>query len=433
MKTKKGKAVSERKPLGLYVHIPFCVKKCAYCSFLSFPAGESEREAYTDTLCKEIRAYEEISDDYLVESIYFGGGTPSILKIDQLSRILDAIKSTFLIRGINEPEETEKKKKKNKKEKESFLPVPETPEERVDRVRNKTLAEVTIEVNPKTVTGETLRELYELSFNRLSIGLQSANQEELSMLSRIHTAAEFEETFHAAREAGFRNISVDLMAGLPEQTEEKLKKSLSFVERLNPEHISVYDLQIEEGTEFFDRFGENGPEKQKLPDEELDRTLYHQTESELLKNGYLRYEISNYAKLGFESRHNSSYWIGTEYLGFGLGASSLLTNARFHNSENLQKYMEADGEIYEIREDIERLTEKERIEEFMFLGLRMCRGVEKEEFRRRFQKELETVYGDVLKKLFSLQVLAEADGRIFLTKRGLDVSNTVFVEFIKDE
>ncbi len=435
---RKKEAVRKR-PLGLYIHIPFCVKKCAYCDFLSFASDDATKEQYVTALCEEIKANKENAEEYTVETIYFGGGTPSVLSVEQIEKIFRTILETFSVRGF-EAEKPEKKEKKDKK-KSRFgkkhqiedTESKETPEMRLQRVMNGELAEVTIEVNPGTADVEKFAALYELGFNRLSMGLQSAVSSELECLGRIHTKEQFAECVKAAREAGFRNISGDLMSGLPGQTEETLTESIRFLLAQQPEHISVYSLQIEDGTEFAKRYGEDGPEKSKLPDEDADRAMYELTGKLLEEAGYTRYEISNYAKPGFESRHNSSYWVGTEYLGMGLGASSLMSNARFHNTTDMEEYIAGATDPFSLREDMERLVQKELMEEFMFLGLRMCRGIEKAEFKRRFKCEIETIYGDVMKRLVSQGVLAEAEGRVYLTPRGIDVSNVVLAEFLLDE
>ena len=431
----KKKEITEKRPLGLYIHIPFCVKKCAYCDFLSFPSDETTKERYVNALCEEIRANKENAEEYMVETIYFGGGTPSVLTVEQISKIFTAITESFEVRGFapEKPEKKEKKKSRFGKKKAEEPEQTEAPEDRLQRVLAGELAEVTIEVNPGTADAEKFVALYELGFNRLSMGLQSAITEELKCLGRIHTKEQFAECVKEAREAGFRNISGDLMSGLPNQTEETLTESIRFLLAQQPEHISVYSLQIEEGTEFHKRYGEDGPEKALLPDEDADRKMYELTGKLLEEAGYTRYEISNYAKEGFESRHNSSYWTGREYLGVGLGASSLMSNARFHNTTEMEEYDAGAADPFSIREDMERLVQKELMEEFMFLGLRMCRGIEKAEFKRRFKCEIETIYGDVMKRLVSQGVLAEAEGRVFLTPRGIDVSNVVLAEFLLDE
>lgn len=430
----KGKEETVKRPLGIYIHIPFCVKKCAYCDFLSFPSEEEIRERYVAALCREIRANAENAKEYLVETVYFGGGTPSVLTTEQIGRIFTAVLETFCVKGFERAKSAKKKGFFGKKKAaDADVSAPETPEERAGRVKDGTLAEVTIEVNPGTAEKEKLAALYEIGFNRLSIGLQSAVPEELQSLGRIHTKEKFSDCMTAAREAGFRNISADLMSGLPGQTVASLTESIRFLLEKRPEHISVYSLQIEEGTPFYERYGEGGVKREELPDEESERRMYELTGELLAEAGYERYEISNYAKTGYESRHNSGYWIGTEYLGLGLGASSLMSNARFHNTEVMEEYLANAEEPLLLRSEVERLVEKEQMEEFMFLGLRMCRGIEKAEFRRRFGCEVETVYGDVIKRLKAQGVLAEADGRVFLTNRGIDVSNTVLAEFLLDE
>ncbi len=434
----KKKEAAEKRPLGVYIHIPFCVKKCAYCDFLSFASDEATKEQYVNALCEEIKANKENVEEYTVETIYFGGGTPSVLSVEQIGKIFRTVLDTFSVRGFEDEKPGKKEKKEKKKsrfgKKNAEEPErTETPEMRLQRVMNGELAEVTIEVNPGTADKEKFVALYELGFNRLSMGLQSAVSSELECLGRIHTKEQFAECVKVAREAGFRNISGDLMSGLPEQTEETLTESIRFLLEQQPEHISVYSLQLEGGTEFAKRYGEEGPENAKLPDEDTDRRMYELTGKLLEEAGYNRYEISNYAKVGFESRHNSSYWTGREYLGVGLGASSLMSNARFHNTTDMEEYIAGVADPFSLREDMERLVQQEQMEEFMFLGLRMCKGIEKAEFKRRFKCDIETIYGDVMKRLVTQGVLAESEGRVYLTPRGIDVSNAVLAEFLLDE
>ena len=431
----KKKEIAEKRPLGLYIHIPFCIKKCAYCDFLSFPSDEATKERYVNALCEEIRANKGSEEEYTVETIYFGGGTPSVLSVEQIGKIIGTILETFSVRGFEDEKAGKKEKKKLRlgKKKAEEPEQTETPEERLQRVLAGELAEVTIEVNPGTADAEKFAALYELGFNRLSMGLQSASEEELARLGRIHTREQFSDCVRVARAAGFRNISGDLMSGLPGQTEKTLTESIHFLLEQQPQHISVYSLQLEEGTAFHERYGENGPERGMMPDEDTDRRMYELTGELLEQAGYERYEISNYAKPGFESRHNSSYWKGTEYLGLGLGASSLMSNARFHNTTDMEEYIAGADDPFSLREDMERLVQKELMEEFMFLGLRMCKGIEKAEFKRRFKCDIETVYGDVMKRLVSQGVLAEAEGRVFLTPRGIDISNVVLAEILLDE
>lgn len=439
----KKEKITEKRPLGLYVHIPFCVKKCNYCDFLSAPAGKEEQERYTEALCKEIRGYAEQAKNYIVETVYFGGGTPSVLETAQTERILAAIKEVFSVKGMQE--ETEKKgifslfgkgKREGKQAAETDKAVPEVLKgTSVSQavLPDSNVAELTIEVNPGTVTKEKLMAYRAMGFNRLSIGVQSAHEKELALLGRIHTFEEAKQCLMWAREAGFTNISMDVISALPMQTLEEYEQTLTQVLALSPEHISSYSLSIEEGTPFYERYGEGGAERDKLPEEETDRAMYALTKEKLAAAGYRRYEISNYAKQGFESRHNSSYWTGTEYLGFGIGASSLFTNARYHNEINLTEYIEQMARGEDVRRDIERLVEAEAMEEFMILGLRMMKGISRAEFGRRFGRPLETVYGSALRKLKDSGLISIDGDTVTLTELGIDVSNQVFVEFVPEQ
>jgi len=416
------------KELGLYIHIPFCVKKCAYCDFLSAPASEATKKRYMDSLMTEIRSYSGKADEYLVQTIFIGGGTPSSLDTGYIEEMMRTLKQVFRIKGINDGAEN----------------MEET-------------AEISIEVNPGTLNKEKLEGYLRAGINRLSFGLQSTDNEELKLLGRIHTYEQFEENFLLAREVGFHNINIDLMSALPGQTVKAWETTLEKVVLLKPEHISAYSLIIEEGTPFYARY-EGEPEavedKELLPGEETDRLIYVRTKEILEANDYCRYEISNYAKEGFQCKHNTSYWIGTEYLGLGLGASSLIDNARFHNLSDLEEYSslceqdrkddsivrkrsidknKKNGIIDDsigLRRDIERLTESGQMEEFMFLGLRMCQGVNKEAFKQRFTKSIETIYGVVINKLIKEELLAAEGDRLYLTDYGIDVSNIVLARFL---
>jgi len=387
----KKKKAEPKKPLGLYVHIPFCIKKCNYCDFLSAPADDATKKRYVEALCKEIKGYKELTKEYELSTIYFGGGTPSVLEVSLLEQVLAVIKQTFAV---------------------------------------SMTAEVTIEVNPGTTTMEKLKRYRELGINRLSIGVQSAKEKELALLGRIHTFEDAENTVRWAREVGFDNLSMDLISALPGQTLEAYQENVEAILSLNPEHISSYSLIVEEGTPFFEQYGEGKANEKELPDEETDRAMYAYTKKRLMEAGYERYEISNYAKPGFESRHNSSYWTGTEYLGVGLGASSLFTNARYHNETDLMVYMEEVEAGTDVRREIERLVLEEQMEEFMILGLRRMRGVSRSEFQNRFGRPIETVYGSALKKLEKQGLLVLEGDTIALTELGIDVSNQVFVEFV---
>lgn len=429
------------QPLELYIHIPFCVKKCAYCDFLSGPAGEQEREDYVNLLAEEIRSCPDAVKDYEVVSIFFGGGTPSLLTGEQMERLMDVIRETFTL-GQD--------------------------------------AEITMEMNPGTVEEEKLRKYKEAGVNRLSIGLQSVNDEELRLLGRIHTYEEFLEAYHMARDCGFANLNVDLISAIPGQTVESWRHTLEKVIALHPEHISAYSLILEEGTPFYKKYieEENG-EGPKLPDEDAERQMYWDTETLMEKNGYHRYEISNYAKEGCACRHNLGYWERVPYLGFGIGAASLVPGeligkldleerrnqkkekrgkavgdseshvnletagnkknavemkkeraagkmGRYTNPAKLKDYALS----YQNKFHAELLTEAEEMEEFMFLGLRKMNGISKKIFSEYFGKSLEDVYGEPIQKLENLNLLEQNVDRVWLTKRGIDVSNSVFVEFI---
>lgn len=364
-----------RKKLELYVHIPFCVRKCQYCDFLSAPAGEGEREAYVEMVCRRIRSYGELAPSYHVSSIFVGGGTPSLLEGGQMERILDAARETFA----------------------------------VDRE-----AEITVEVNPGTVSEEKLKIYRRAGVNRLSIGLQSADDQELRHLGRIHTYETFVHTYQMARGCGFSNINVDLMSAIPFQTPRSYEKTLRTVAALvpPPEHISAYSLIVEEGTPFYERYG-NGQHQEELPTEEEERQMYAMTKRILGEYGYIRYEISNYAKAGFACRHNLGYWDRTEYLGIGQGASSLIGNRRWQEG----------GEP-------ETLTEEQQMEEFMFLGLRKMEGVSETDFRNCFRREMGEVYGSVIQDLEQKGLLEKSGDCWRLTERGIDISNCVMSEFL---
>ena len=379
-----------KKPLELYIHIPFCVKKCAYCDFLSGPSTLEVREAYVNCLIEEICHCKHAGvgdsdnkwapcdpENYEVVSAFFGGGTPSILKPDQIRRIMTALKEVFCWNSD---------------------------------------AEVTIEANPGTVDEEKLRNYLDCGINRISFGLQSADNEELRKLGRIHTWEEFLDSFHQARIAGFTNINVDLMSALPGQTVDSWRKTLEKVLELKPEHISAYSLIIEEGTPFYEKY-EDHPEL--LPLEEEERQMYHDTKKILHEHGYERYEISNYARAGYACRHNLGYWERREYKGFGLGSASLLENRRYTNTCELKQYLQG-----RIRGTEEELSEQDIREETFFLGLRKMEGIDPGPYRAHYEKLLE--------KLQMQQLLEEKNGRISLTEYGIDISNYVLAQFLED-
>lgn len=366
----------------LYIHIPFCVRKCAYCDFLSAPGSEEAKASYTKALLREIEAVK--TEKREVSSIFVGGGTPSALSPSLMGDIFEKIHKSFSV-------------------------APD--------------AEITIEANPGTLSKEKLFLYKNAGINRLSLGLQSPEEAELKSLGRIHTYEEFLESFSLAREAGFQNINVDLMCALPDQTYEGWIRNLRTVAALHPEHISAYSLIIEEGTPFAKR-------KLNLPDEDTEYRMYEDTAGILEEYGYEQYEISNYAKKGLVCRHNIGYWTRKEYLGLGLGAASLWGNQRFSNTSDFSAYLKESGSPEKIRENRETLSLEDEMSEFMFLGLRMTEGVSKAEFLESFGTPIESVYGKVLDKYKNMGLLEEKEGRIFLTRAGIHVSNGVMAEFL---
>lgn len=402
-----------KKKLEIYVHIPFCAKKCAYCNFLSFPGNMRMRREYTDKLLEEIRIQSSFVREYQVDTIFLGGGTPSVLDVTDITAIMGTLKEHYDI-------------------------APD--------------AEITIEVNPGTVKMEGLVAYREAGINRVSMGLQSADDTELRYLGRIHTYDEFLKSFQRVRMAGFTNVNVDLISAIPGQTPESWRNTLKKTAMLKPEHISAYSLIVEEGTPFYDRYGghvemesyEMSPEERRrlmalpdLPDEDTEREMYYMTRNCLAEQGYERYEISNYARPGFECRHNVGYWTGTGYLGLGLGASSYLEGCRFHNTSDFQSYVSAhlddEAEFCQaLRQDMEQLSVKSKMEEFMFLGLRLTRGVSVEGFITRFGQSIRNVYGGVIDKLEREGLLEHKNGYYHLTERGLDLSNYAMSLFLLD-
>lgn len=388
-------------PVSLYLHFPFCERKCRYCDFLSGPAGEETREEYVDLLCREIelRAGEITAPSEsaaAVDSIFIGGGTPSLMTPVQAARVMDTIRSRYQVLSD---------------------------------------AEISMEINPGTVDPLKLLGFKAAGIGRLSIGVQSFDDSELRLLGRIHTAAEARETFHAAREAGFDNINLDLMSALPGQNIETWSHTLKEAVSLGPEHISAYSLIIEEGTPLASLL--DSGELPDLPSEEEDRRMYHFTKQFLASEGYRRYEISNYAKAGYECRHNCGYWTGHEYLGLGLGASSCLGGERFRNPDKMNDYRKAVNDTNEydpvnaMRRERQTLTREDRMEEFMFLGLRMTEGVSEKEFEKRFGVKMEDIYGGVLHRHLEQNVIRRTpDHRIALTEYGLDVASYVMADYL---
>ena len=375
--------------MELYLHMPFCVRKCAYCDFLSFPSGAMTQRMYAKRLMEDIGVMGKRYGEIPVETIFIGGGTPSVPDSGLIVEIMEHVRHAFHVADG---------------------------------------AEISMEANPGTVTREKLTDYRKAGINRLSFGLQSANDRELKLLGRIHTWAEFLESFMLARECGFANLNIDLMSALPGQTCESWKETLSRVTDLDPEHISAYSLIIEEGTPFGERYGSEEGRK-LLPDEDSEREMYHETKRFLKDCGYERYEISNYAKPGRECRHNIGYWTGVPYLGLGLGASSYLDGCRFTVNPDMKQYLEEKPGMFA---DIEKLTKKDMEEEFFYVGLRMTAGVSLSEFERRFGISAKEVYPGLMETFVKEKAARFEGDRFVLTDYGLDVSNYIMAQFLQD-
>lgn len=382
-----------KKAMQLYMHIPFCVRKCAYCDFLSFAADEQTQRDYVKALQKELDFYGRKYSDRYLSTIFIGGGTPSWLDVREMAELMECVHRNF-----------------------------EVAED----------AEITIECNPGTVSDEKFAVYKSSGINRLSIGLQSADNEELKMLGRIHTYEQFLRTYDKARHHDFSNINVDLMSALPKQTPEGFLSSLKKVIRLKPEHISAYSLIIEEGTPFFETYQkdvelrEAGKQTMLLPSEEAEYRTTKMTREFLQSEGYQWYEISNFAKQGKACRHNIGYWKRADYLGVGLGAASLIDNVRYANTDDIYEYMRHP----ETAAKGEKLSRNAQMEEFMFLGLRLIAGFHREEFEKNFGVAIEGVYGTELKRLQQEELLVQKEGIIRLTEKGIDVSNYVLSHFL---
>ena len=375
--------------LGIYIHIPFCKQKCFYCDFCSFANKNEMQEKYVEAVINEIKNITH-KEKYTVTTIYFGGGTPSILNPEYIKNILQEIESSFEILDD---------------------------------------AEITIEINPGTVNEEKLKRYKEYGINRLSIGLQSANDKILKNIGRIHDYKQFEETFFYARKCGFKNINIDLMIGLPTQAVEDVKQTLEKIIQKNPEHISVYSLIIEEGTIIEKLINEN---KLQLPDEETERIMYWTVVNELKENGYNQYEISNFSKKTYESKHNTNCWKQKQYIGLGTSAHSYLNKKRYSNTNNIEEYIKNIQEN-NISKNItihEEQTEESTMNEYMLLGLRMIQGININEFKQKFKTDPTIKYKKILEKLQKENLIQITKTSIKLTKQGIDFGNIVWEEFI---
>ena len=387
------------KEVGIYVHIPFCKHKCYYCDFISFADKNSLIEEYIKWLKYEIKEvgqgnrldYENKLDDLvLVKTIYIGGGTPSFIESKYITEILKTIKENFV---VDED------------------------------------AEITMEMNPGTVDENKLKDYYNCGINRLSIGLQETNNALLKEIGRIHTYEDFKNTYSLVRNVGFKNINVDLMLGLPNQSILDLENSINKIINLNPEHISVYSLILEENTVLKNKVDQG---ILTLPEDEMERKMYYTVKNMLENNGYIHYEISNFAKKGFESKHNLDCWNQKEYMGFGAAAHSYTNNFRFSNIENIEEYInnfknnkEEDNLIFH-----EKQNRESKMKEYMMLGLRKIEGVNIQQFKNKFVENPIFIFRKEIEKLVNEELL-EVDGNfIKLTKKGLDLANLVWEEFV---
>lgn len=375
------------KTLGLYLHIPFCLGKCLYCDFYSGVASEKTQAEYVEALCHHLAAFAPRAADYTVDTVYFGGGTPTLLRGAELARVLHTVRGYF-----------------------ALLPG----------------AEITAEANPATIDEKKAEELLAAGVNRLSIGAQSLADHELRALGRRHTKSDFLHTVRGVIAAGFSNISADLMFGIPGQTPMSFRETLGEMLSLNLPHLSVYGLRVEEGTPFY-RMRDTLP----LPDEDAEAEIWQTAVDLLCAAGYRHYEISNFALPGAESRHNLRYWLGSPYLGFGPGAHSFFEDLRFDTPRDLAAYLAAvkAGEFATLCQNAHRIGGKEAQDEYVMLRMRLDTGIEEADFTRRFGKTFEGEYGD-LSRLVSAGFLTRQNGRIAFTEKGFRVSNAILSDWL---
>ena len=376
--------------LGLYIHVPFCAQKCNYCDFNSYKIEEkNQKRDYLISIEREMELYKEEFKNKEFTSIFLGGGTPSILTSDELTILVKSIYKNF---------------------------------------NTKKDAEITMECNPGTLNKEKLVTIKSLGINRLSMGLQVTQDHHLKYIGRIHTYEQFEKNYKDAIDIGINNINVDLMYSLPNQSFDEWKETLDKIIKLNPSHISAYSLILEEGTKFYDMYMNKEFE---LNDEEVDINIYKYTIDTLNKNGYHQYEISNYAKEGYECKHNIIYWKCEKYLGLGPGASGYINDYRYSNICDVEEYNSCLNDNKKPIEEKNILSKKDEIEEFIFMGLRMNEGINLDKFYEKFNVNFNQKYNNILEKLKNLNLIIEQDNNIMLTQKGKEISNTVFIEFIE--
>lgn len=380
------------KELGIYIHIPFCKQKCYYCDFVSYANKEEKIQEYIECLQKEIEMESEKykNEEYEITTIYIGGGTPSFIDASYIERIINTIKQNYKLY--------------------------ENPE-------------ITIEVNPGTINEEKIRKYKDIEINRISIGLQTTKDNLLKQIGRIHTYEEFLNCYKIVKKIGIDNINVDLMLGLPNQTLEDLKEGLIEVINLKPNHISLYSLILEENTILEKMVRQN---MAKLPEEDLEREMYWTTKNILEKNGYIHYEISNFSKEGYESKHNLNCWNQKEYLGFGVAAHSYIKNKRYCNTNNIEEYIKnvQNGKILNNRTICEIQNKIEEQKEYMLLGLRKIQGIDIQEFKNKFIDNPIYIFHKELEKLVKEELVEIDLNQIKLTSKGLDFANLVWEEFI---
>ena len=373
--------------ISLYIHIPFCAQKCLYCDFPSFARKDHLRKAYIEALNKEIISLREKYNNIEINTIFIGGGTPSVLEADELECLLKEVAKLNMAKDV----------------------------------------EYSMECNPGNLTEEKLEVMKKYGVNRISMGLQAKQDNLLKGLGRIHNYKTFKENFLLAKKVGFNNINVDLMFGLPNQRLNEWEETLREIISLEPAHISAYSLIIEEGTAFYNLY-EN--DKLKLPTEEEERKMYHLAKKILEENGFNQYEISNYAKEGKECRHNLAYWNMDNWIGVGSAAASYINGKRIKNISSVEEYINSINEKREAVEEIINNSKNDNMEEFMFMGLRKINGIDENEFKNRFSMNINNVYGEILNKYIDEGLLIRKSGRIFLSEKGIEISNIIMADFL---
>jgi oxygen-independent coproporphyrinogen-3 oxidase len=377
-----------KKDLSLYIHIPFCKSKCFYCDFNSFVCRDDIIPAYFNALKKEISLYGDILGNYRINTVFIGGGTPSYVSAHNIYEIMQMVNQLYYI--------DEK-------------------------------AEITLEANPGTLSHEKLVAYKMLGINRLSIGLQAIQNSLLKELGRIHTVEEFADNYNLCRKIGFTNVNIDLIFGIPGQSIDDWIGTINYIRELKPSHISAYSLKIEEGTVLGDRFQKGDLE---LVDDTDDRLMYKIAVENLKEEGYRHYEISNFAKKGFECRHNLVYWKEHEYVGIGAGAHSFINSERYNNACDLKEYIKSLGMDKLPKENMELISERDKMCEFMMLGLRLIEGVDTKEFRDRFGEDVFKVFETEIFNITNKGLAVLKDNFLKLTPLGLDIANQAFMEFV---